>query len=426
MGLVDFSHFPRRSILCIDVKSFFASVEAVRRGLDPLEAYIAVVSDARRTGAIVLASSPRVKSEYHIKTGNRLFEIPKRSPIMVVEPSMALYINVNQAIQNIFRRFVTDEDLHVYSIDETLLDVTASHHLFGSAETMAQAILKTVKDELGLIVTIGIGDNPLLAKLALDNEAKKRPPWIAKWTYERVPETVWKIQPLTAFWGISRGYNEKLKRMGIYTIEGLAHANPVWLQKTLGVMGVQLYYHAWGLDASIISQKERPKSKSYSKNQILMRDYYVKSEILMIIKEMAGDVCTRLRKHQEKCQEVYLGIGYSDRNFKSGFTARIKLVRPEHSTDIISEAARQEFIKLWQGEPVRSVNITAGKIVSQGHEQFELFFEGEEKKHTIDRVVDDLRMRFGKKTIFYAGSMAGGTFLERADYVGGHKGKSGT
>lgn len=424
MAIVDFSCFPRRSILCIDAKSFFASVEAVRRGLDPLEAYIAVVSDVSRAGAIVLASSPRVKSEYHIKTGNRLFEIPKRSPIMVVEPNMALYIDVNQAIQNIFRRFVTDEDLHVYSIDESLLDVTASHTLFGPAEAIAEAILKMVKDELGLIVTIGIGDNPLLAKLALDNEAKKRPPWIAKWTYDMVPETVWKIQPLTAFWGISRGYDQKLKRMGIYTIEALAHANPLLLQKSLGVIGLQLYYHAWGLDASIISQKERPRSKSYSKNQILMRDYYLQAEILMIIKEMVGDVCARLRKHQEKCQEVYVGIGYSDRSLQLGFNARIKLIRPEHSTEIISEAARQEFSKRWQGEPVRSVNITVGKIVSQEVEQLELFYEGEDKKHAMDRAVDDLRKRFGKKTIFYAGSMAGGTFLERADYVGGHKGKS--
>lgn len=424
MGIVDFSHFPRRSILCIDVKSFFASVEAVRRGLDPLEAYIAVVSDLRRTGAVVLASSPRVKSEYNIKTGNRLFEIPQRSPIMVVEPNMALYIKVNKAIQNIFRRFVADEDLHVYSIDESILDVTASQNLFGSAEVIADAILKTVKNELGLIVTAGIGDNPLLAKLALDHEAKKRPPWIAKWTYEMVPQTVWKIQPLTAFWGISRGYDAKLKRMGIYTIEALAHANPAWLQKALGVMGLQLYYHAWGLDASIISQKEQPKSKSYSKNQILMRDYYVQAEILMVIKEMVGDVCARLRKHQEKCREVYLGIGYSERELQAGFTARIKLVRPEHATDVISEAARQEFIRRWQGEPVRSVNITAGKIVPHGHEQLELFFAGETKQYAIDRVIDELRDRFGKKAIFYAGSLAGGTFLERADYVGGHKGKS--
>ena len=424
MGIIDFSHFPRRSILCIDVKSFFASVEAVRRGIDPLEAYIAVVSDVRRTGAVVLASSPKVKSEYSIKTGNRLFEIPKRSPIMVVEPNMALYIHINRAIQNIFRRFVADEDLHIYSIDESILDVTASLKLFGSAEAIAQAILQAVKKELGLIVTAGIGDNPLLAKLALDHEAKKRPPWMAKWTYEMVPQTVWKIQPLTAFWGISRGYDKKLKGMGIYTIEALAHANPICLQKALGVMGLQLYYHAWGLDASIISQKAQPKSKSYSKNQILMRDYYIKAEILIVIKEMVGDVCARLRKHQEKCREVYLGIGYSDRELQWGFMARIKLVRPEHATEIISEAARQEFSKRWQGQPVRSVNITAGKIVPEGQEQLELFFAGEEKQHAIDRVVDSLRERFGKKAIFYAGSMVGGTFLERADYVGGHKGTS--
>ena len=100
--IATFLHF----IIAVDT-----SVEAVRRGLDPLEAYIAVVSDLRRTGAVVLASSPKVKLEYNIKTGNRLFEIPRRSPIMVVEPNMALYINMNQAMQNIFRRFVTDEDL---------------------------------------------------------------------------------------------------------------------------------------------------------------------------------------------------------------------------------------------------------------------------------------------------------------------------
>ena len=97
---------------------------------------------------------------------------------------MALYIHMNQAMQNIFRRFVSDEDLHIYSIDESILDVTASHNLFGPAEAIAAAILKMVKEELGLIVTAGIGDNPLLAKLALDNEAKKQSPWIAKWTYE--------------------------------------------------------------------------------------------------------------------------------------------------------------------------------------------------------------------------------------------------
>ena len=120
MGLVDFSNFPCRSVLCIDVKSFFASVEAVRRGLDPLEAYIAVVSDLRRTGAVVLASSPRVKKEYNIKTGSRLFEIPKRSPIMVVEPNMALYLQRNRDIQN---GFINAIDMQIFIGHESSKDV---------------------------------------------------------------------------------------------------------------------------------------------------------------------------------------------------------------------------------------------------------------------------------------------------------------
>jgi len=423
MGLVDFSAFPRRSVLWIDVKSFFASVEAVKRKIDPLEAYIAVVSDRHRTGAVVLASSPKVKTEYNIKTGNRLFEIPKKSPIMIVEPNMALYLDINKKIQDIFRKFVSSEDLQVYSIDEAILDVTAYQKLFGSAEEIAQRILKTVKSELGLVVSIGIGDNPLLAKLALDNDAKKRPPWIARWSYESIDQTVWKIKPMTAFWGISKGYDKKLKQMGIYSIENLAHFDPNRLKKHLGIMGLQLYYHAWGLDASIIREKAPVKNRSYSKNQTLMRDYFSKAEILIIIKEMVGDVCERLRKHQEKCNEIFLGIGYADRNLAEELTIKIKLSRPENSTAVISELARREFSEKWQGQPVRSVNITASKIVSLKVEQMELFC-GDIKKNALDQVVDSLRDRFGKTSIFYAGSLAGGTFLERAHYVGGHKGSS--
>lgn len=117
--------------------------------------------------------------------------------------------------------------------------------------------------------------------------------------------------------------------------------------------------------------------------------------------------------------------GYSDRELQPGFTARIKLVRPEHSTDLLSDfLARQEFCKRWHGEPVRSVNVTAGKLPPSGQEQLELFFDGDERKNALDAAMDQLCGRFGKKVIFYAGSMAGGTYLERVGYVGGHKGES--
>ncbi|WP_018704623.1 Y-family DNA polymerase [Anaeromusa acidaminophila] len=424
MALVNYVHFPKRSVLCIDVKSFFASVEAVRRGLDPLDAYIAVVSDIRRAGAVVLASSPKVKKEYSIKTGSRLFEIPKKSPIKIVEPNMSLYLQQNRAIQNIFRRYVTDEDLHIYSIDESFLDVTASLNLFGPAEIIAKRILKEVKEELGLIVAAGIGDNPLLAKLALDHEAKKRPPWIARWSYEMVPETVWKIEPMTDFWGISRGYDKRLKRLGIYTIEALAHADPLLLQRAMGILGLQLYYHAWGLDASIISHKYKSKSHTYSKNQILMRDYFVREEIQVVIKEMIGEVCERLRKHKEKCCEIQLSIGYSDKAIHPGFSVKVKLAPPDNSTGRISQLANTEFSKRWSKEPVRSINVAALRIVPAIHEQLELFNTDDRRQTLIDETVDTLKRKFGKTSIFYAGSLAGGTYLERANYVGGHKGTS--
>ena len=128
---IDYNKLPLRYILCVDVKSFFASVEAVRRGIDPLEAYIIVVSGLDRPGGIVLASSPKVKAEFGIKTGNRKFEIPPNDKLMLVNPSMSLYLEFNRKIHAIFQDFAADEDIVVYSIDESLLDITSTAHLFG-------------------------------------------------------------------------------------------------------------------------------------------------------------------------------------------------------------------------------------------------------------------------------------------------------
>ncbi len=170
---IDYSKLPRRDVLCIDVKSFFASVEAVRRQIHPLDAYIIVISDFERPGAVVLASSPKVKKEFGIKTGSRKYEIPDDDKLMIVEPSMSLYLEVNQMICDIFRRYVADEDLLVYSIDEAFLDVSATRNLFGEPLDIAKTIQAAIWRELKLVVSVGIGDNPLLAKLALDNAAKR-------------------------------------------------------------------------------------------------------------------------------------------------------------------------------------------------------------------------------------------------------------
>lgn len=260
---IDYDKLPLRYVMCIDVKSFFASVEAARRGIDPLEAYIIVLSNLKRSGSIVLAASPKVKSEFNIKTGSRRFEIPQNKKLMLVEPSMGLYIEMNRKINDIFSRYCAKEDILSYSIDESFLDLTNTYMHFGNPLEIARMIKKDIRDELGLEVTIGLGDNPLLAKLAMDNEAKKTKEQIAYWPYESIPYKLWKIKKLTDFWGISRGYERKFNSMGITSIYNLAHFDKNILKKKFGILGLQQYYHANGVDYSRISKKVTQKSKGY-------------------------------------------------------------------------------------------------------------------------------------------------------------------
>ncbi|EKZ4627439.1 excinuclease ABC subunit A, partial [Listeria monocytogenes] len=169
----DYSHAPRRDILCVDVKSFFASVECVKRGLDPLKAKLVVMSNADRAGGLVLAASPTMKKIHRIKTGSRMYELPTwDKEIIIAPPRMKLYLKVNAMIQDIFLRYVPREYFLAYSIDEAFLDVTGSHRLFGSTQEIAEKIQADILRELRLFVTVGIGDNLLLSKLALDNAAK--------------------------------------------------------------------------------------------------------------------------------------------------------------------------------------------------------------------------------------------------------------
>lgn len=420
---IDYNKMPLRYILAVDVKSFFASVEAVRRGIDPLEAYIAVVSDLRRPGGVVLAASPKVKKEFGIKTGNRKFEIPENSKIMLVNPSMSLYMEFNRKIHEIFRTYAAEEDILVYSIDESLIDVTDTAHLFGNPYDMAVTIRDRIRKELGLAVTVGIGDNPLLAKLALDNEAKHKMSQIAYWSYESIPDTVWKIPHLTDFWGISRGYEKRFNKLGIYSIYSLAHADPAMLKREFGIMGLQQYYHANGVDYSILRERVPQKSKGFSKGQILMRDYHDRNDIITILEEMVEEVAIRMRRHGLKCRSVAIYCGYSKNEMEHGFSESRKFRSPLSSTHELIEVFDSIFERRWSGCAVRQFNVALNDLVPDtGHQMtmWELDKNGQDEK--IDRTIDELKDRFGKKSVFRGHSLTeGSTFLERAGFVGGHK-----
>lgn len=161
---IDYAVAPRRDILCIDVKSFFASVECMKRHLNPLTAYLVVMSHAERQGGLVLAASPMVKAEFGIKTGSRRYELPDDPRIIIAPPRMNLYLHVNEMILKIARRYVSNDDLYVFSIDEFFMDVTQYHALFGDTMTIAKRLQQDIWQELRLAVTIGIGENPFLGK----------------------------------------------------------------------------------------------------------------------------------------------------------------------------------------------------------------------------------------------------------------------
>lgn len=421
---LDYSNEPRRDVLCIDVKSFFASVESVKRGIHPLESYIVVMSKPDQAGGLVLAASPRVKEEYGIKTGSRRYEIPENSNIQIVEPRMSLYLKVNLMINDIFQEFISSDDLHIYSVDESFLDVTSSHALFGSTQEIALKIQQAIWQRLHLVTAIGIGDNPLLAKLALDNEAKYSPNFIATWHYEDVEKTIWQIHPITKMWGIGSRTAKNLYKLGIDSVYQLSQYNVSSLKCIQGIIGEQLFYHAHGIDRSILSEKYQTLSKSYGKSQILDRDYTQQAEIEVVIREMAEQVAARLRSHQVETEVIHLTIGFSKEIMDRGFSHQLK-VFPTAATRKISDTCLHLFRTYYHQEPVRQISISCGKIHVQIDLQLDLFESAEQtiQKEKIDQVIDQVRHKYGYASLVHASSLtSGATAIKRSGLVGGHKG----
>lgn len=187
---MDRSEEPRGIFLVIDNKSFYATIECTMRELDPLTTPLVVMSEAENTnGGLVLASSPMAKKLYGISNVNRQRDLPRDNHLIVVPPRMNTYIEKNIEVNNIYREFVADENLLPYSIDESILDITHSWKLFGDDQiAVVKKIQKTVHDRLKLVTTVGVGENPLQAKIALDVYAKHDPRFIGEITYDTVKD----------------------------------------------------------------------------------------------------------------------------------------------------------------------------------------------------------------------------------------------
>lgn len=423
--LDDPSRLPFNDYLCIDCKSFYASCEAIRHGINPLGSNIVVLSREESNGGLVLASSPYAKKTYGVKLGTRRFELRNNMFIEVVEPHMDYYLNKNIQINRIFRQFTDDVNWMPYSVDESFLCVSGSHSLFGSNVQISLKIQHLVQEQTGIITTIGIGMNPLLAKLALDNAAKKQAPWIATWDYDNIQNTLWKIPKLTDFWGIGGRTAEKLERMGIHSIHDLAHYDVNVLRQRFGILGVQLFYHAWGIDYSNLEDRQSlqpTKAKGYGNSQVLMRDYMNRREVLNVLFEITEQVASRVRKHHKAATIVAISIGYTAESTTPHFSTQTHITATD-SNQLLKQAVMFLFDKKYNGAPVRNVAVRCTGLVDNTGFQLDLFSNPNKQigQAKLDHTIDKIRNRYGYTSLMPASSLLkGSTAIEREKLVGGH------
>ena len=410
-----------RNFLCIDLKSFFASAECLDRGLNPFTTPLVVANPTQGNGAITLAVTPYLKT-LGVKSRGRLYEIPKSIKYMIAKPRMSLYLAKSREVVEVYLKYVSLEDLHIYSIDECFLDVTNYLKMYGKSDyELALDILEDVQKSTGLTATCGIGPNMLLAKLSMDIEAKHNKDFIAKWTYDDIPTKLWPIHPLSKVWGIGPRMEVNLNRLGIYSVYDLAHYDRNKLKQKFGVIGTELWNHANGIDLSLIGDMEKTKDKSYSHSQVLFKDYNG-NNIKIIIREMVEVVAMRLHKNHVTSSLIGLGIGYS-KDVGGSFYHQIKLDQPTDIESVILANALMIFDKYYEDLPIRKVTVSCGRLQEKSGVQLNIFdnIEKIKEQEQIDEAILEIKDKYGKNALLKASSLLDdSTIHERNKKIGGH------
>ncbi|WP_456956551.1 Y-family DNA polymerase [Lysinibacillus sp. TE18511] len=402
------------------MKCFYASCIAMLEGLDVLKDAIAVIGNFEQPGSIVLAASPVMKEKFKIKTGNRRYEIPKHPDIKLFEPKMSFFLDMSMAITRLIAEYVPAEAIHVYSVDESFVDLTGTECLWGSPEQTAKTIQQAIYEQFRIPCAIGMGPNMLIAKLALDLDAKKS--GFAKWTYEDIPKKLWPVRPLSEMWGIGKQMEANLKAMGIQTVGGLANADLEELEKRFGIMGNQLYYHAWGIDLSTLGEPlVKNSALSFGKGQMLMRDYHTRKEIAVVLLEMCEDVMRRTREAGYVGRTISLGLSYSRNAMTKGFHRSRTMEVPTNETLVMYKVCLGLLDEHFAGEPARQLSVRVTNLEPECSIQLDLFDERKEQRQVIGHVMDAIRRKYGAVALLRAVSYTqAGTAITRNRLVGGH------
>ena len=492
-----------KTYIAIDLKSFYASVECMERGLDPLKTNLTVADESRTDKTICLAVSPSLKKvgvggrcrlfelrqavkeinyKRKLKAPNRQFtgksyladELENNPSLeldfIIAPPQMAHYMDISTKIYQTYIKYVSPEDIHVYSIDEVFIDATCYLKMYNlSAHDFAMKLIREVLANTGITATAGIGTNMFLCKIAMDIVAKKMPAdkdgvriaALDEMTYRR---TLWEHTPITDFWRVGKGYATKLAENGMYTMGDVAlcsERNEELLYRLFGINAELLIDHAWVWDPATIAEIKayKPETTSLSSGQVLSEPYpYKKAKV--IIMEMADLLSYDLLDKGLLTNQIVLEVGYDVDN--KGYNGEYTIDRygrkiPKHahgtenlerytsSTRLITEAAVRLFDRIINKElNIRRVYIVAGRTVSedegnkinssktvqismfddmasiserQAAEQSEL-----EKERRRQEAVLEIRKKYGKNAVLTGTNYEeGATTKDRNKQIGGHK-----
>jgi DNA polymerase V len=409
-----------RVISVIDLKSFYAVVECVERGLDPFQTPLVVADKSRGSGTIVLAVSPYLRAQ-GVPSRLRVFDLPKRDDIIFATPQMSLYLKRSAEVMDILLDFIGEDDLHIYSIDEAFMNLGPYLSVY---ETTALGMMKNVQaaiyKKLKLLTTVGIADNPFLAKSALDNDSKKAKDGVAVWQKANIATQLWPL-PIGDMWGVGKRLEIKLHHLGIMTIGDLAHF-PKWTLKVMfGMMGEQLHDHANGIDESNIREKYIPEAPGISMGQVLFKDYTAQ-EAQIVIREMSDDLTLRLRLEGKLTSLVHLSIGYS--SSMGGFSHQMSLIRATDDPDVLYQALTTLYFKYVAQKPIRNVTFAYRKLTSLTHEQLDLFVDPSltDKKRRLQTTLATIKARFGHNAVLRTSALLNAsTTIERHSLIGGHR-----
>ncbi|MFA9379305.1 MAG: DNA methylase [Lachnotalea sp.] len=500
--------------IAIDLKSFYASVECLERGLDPLSTNLVVADSSRTEKTICLAVSPPLKS-IGISGRARLFEVVQKVKeenaircnkvsghfftgssyndtelkesqelsldYIIAPPRMAKYMEYSTKIYNIYLKYVSPEDIHVYSIDEVFIDVTKYLHASKlSVREFAMKMINEVFQRIGITATAGIGTNLYLCKIAMDIVAKHIPPdkdgvriaELDEMTYRRI---LWTHKPLTDFWRVGRGYAKKLEENGIFTMGDVARCsigkkneyyNEDLLYKLFGINAELLIDHAWGFEPCTIADVKayKPTTNSLGSGQVLQCPYsYDKARI--IVREMTDLLVLDLVDKGLVTDQMVLTVGYDIENLSNPEIRKkyhgsittdnygrkipkhahgtVNLSRKTSSTKLIIEHVMDLYTRIVDKNLlVRRINITANHVVNENtvevekpYEQLDLFIDYESKKKEKEEeeaillrekkmqlAILDIKKKYGKNAILKGTNFVEGAMTkERNKQVGGHK-----